>query len=302
MVYGSGAGWPVRKRSSSNDARRRAPCVLRLAQDRAELVRRGLPLVRASRRTSRRSTRSSTRTRYGGSKSGSGTPRAREPSRRLRDIEYRLQHAVRSNHCARPSLGKSSVRPSSARLRPSGPPRSVIGDVETGGFMRAPWSAVVAGSRPQSSPRRRDVDGERRLAGRLHAPYRRGRALHRRVGGLRPGVREDGRPRSAAGEGRAQAGRRQRRQDRDRVRGRRDDAGGRRERRAEDDLEGRGLHPRRAHLGQLDRDRPGRDRARARSADRAEQLVARPSPTSRTTATSSAPCPRTRCRRRSSRA
>ncbi len=52
--------------------------------------------------------------------------------------------------------------------------------------------------------------------------------------------------------------------------------GGWRERRAHDDLQGRRLHSRRAHVGKLDRHRPGRDRARACPADRAEQLVAGP--------------------------
>ena len=120
---------------------------------------------------------------------------------------------------------------------------------------------------------RRRVDCARRIAGRLHAPDRRGRAIHRRVRGVRSCVREGRGPRSAAGEGRAQAGRR-RRHAPDRVRRRRDDAGRRRQRRPEAHLEGRRLHPRRAHLGQLDRDRPGRHRARAGPADRAEQLVA----------------------------
>ena len=62
------------------------------------------------------------------------------------------------------------------------------------------------------------------------------------------------------------------------------------------------LHPRSAHLGELDRDSAGSHGARRACRRSGRTTRPRRSPISRTTATTSAPCRRTRFRRRSSRA
>ena len=110
------------------------------------------------------------------------------------------------------------------------------------------WVAGVATGAARRGRRR--VDRERRPASRLHAPHRRRRSAS-------PGRRRSSdrhtprRPASLSSRRRRHSSKPgQRRQDRDRVRGRRNDARGRGERRAQDDLQGRELHPRGAHLGE----------------------------------------------------
>ena len=244
-----------------------------------------------------------TSTRYGGRSRARGTPPAREPIRRIRHIELGF-NMLYGQARLRPVLGMERAPPHRSGPRSGGrkPVRPVSGrtwrqEGSMKGRTGVRWLAAVAAVAVLATVAGMSTASGAQWASRSH---RRGRPVHRGVGSLRPGVR-GGRSRRPAGEDLAPTGGDHQRQDRDRVRRRRHDTGGWRERRADDDLQGRRLHSARSRREARSRSR--RPRPCPRVSRRSGRTTRRrPSPTSRTTATSSAPCPRTRCRRRSLRA
>ena len=129
---------------------------------------------------------------------------------RTRDPRHRVENA----------FGRHPIVPRATE--PPGPADAA--GVETGGFMKGKtvirWAAAVTVTAVLAA-RAGFVDRRAARLGRVHAADRRRRAVHGRIRGLRACLREVRRARGAAGEDRAQAGRRQRHQDPDRARGRR---------------------------------------------------------------------------------